>query len=83
MQSRPVRDYKEGYARLMRDIGFATTSAVHMKEEKLLKVILLEDAQLQEVGKKLNWQEKKEVVKYLLVERNADALAAMRRLGLQ
>ncbi len=70
VQSKLVRDYKEGYARLMRDIGFATTSAVHMKEEKLVKLILLEDSLLQEAGRDLDWSNKNAAVKYLLVERD-------------
>ena len=68
--SKLVKDYKEGYARLMREGGFATTSAVHMKEEKLVKLILLEEEILEEMKKKLDWYERKSVIKYLLLERD-------------
>lgn len=75
--SKLVRDYKEGYARLLRDIGYASTSAVHMKEEKLVKVIILEEERLQTRRQQLNWLDRRAVIQYLIKERDIVVLCGL------
>ena len=77
VQSKLVRDYKEGYARLLRDLGYATTSAVHMKEEKLVKVVQMHQEVLQEGLKELDWTNRRAAVKQLLIERDLVMLCGL------
>lgn len=70
VKSKVVADYKEGYARYLTALGYATTSATHFRVEKLEQLVALVSAAQGTARDALDWADKAATVKYLLLERD-------------
>lgn len=70
VKSKVVADYKEGYARHLTALGYATTSATHLKAGKLEQLVAAVSATQAQARATLDWDNKKEVVKFLVLERD-------------
>ena len=73
-QSNAVRAYKQGYAQHVRELGYASTSARHLTEDKYQQVMSRKSEQQFEKRAQLDWQDRKTVVNFLVVERDLAAL---------
>lgn len=74
VQSRPVRDYKEGYARWATSVGYATTSAQHLTKEKLVALVGETTKKQAAMRATLDWGNRTAVVQHLETDRDLVAV---------
>lgn len=72
-----MQEYREGYARTLRDLGYATTSATHLEAEKFKQVVAAESEEQALARASLDWTSRAAVMQYLLVDRDLLAVCGL------
>lgn len=83
MKGRDMQEFKEGYSRLLRNLGYAVTSAKHLDATKYDQAIVQTDAMQLKRRATLDWSNRTDAMQFLLVERDLLQLCGAWTTGLR